>query len=350
MCSTIILGRGADRVLAFNYDYSLGHGVVATNVRGAHKENGRTPGQRVLQWDVAHGSVTFNSFCLELPASGMNERGLCIAMMWHDDGSFGWDDAVPRLSPLQWIQYQLDTCATVADVVASLDRVGLRDEGICLHYIVLDASGASAVIELFGGHPRVVENPPFCALTNSSYEASLEAARAGNPRDEIAARTSLGRFETLHRLYADRADAGVDASAGMAALDAVEQGGVHAQAFPWTGDQRVTRTVWSVVFRPATRSFAFRSEGNRAVRTVALDRLGFEPADDYVLMDVHEGAGGDVAHLFEPYTIDANRRLVEQSAAVIPLPGDERENLIRIVDELYRTREMTLFSDATPGA
>jgi len=40
VCSTAIFGTGSNRVLAANYDYSLGHGLIATNLRETCKENG----------------------------------------------------------------------------------------------------------------------------------------------------------------------------------------------------------------------------------------------------------------------------------------------------------------------
>ena len=43
-------------------------------------------------------------------------------------------DARPAITPLQWIQYQLDTAATVADVIASdLElRISKADGGLAL--------------------------------------------------------------------------------------------------------------------------------------------------------------------------------------------------------------------------
>lgn len=109
MCSTIIFGANSHKYLAENYDHSLDHGLVGVNLRGTVKENGRKPGDRSIRWRVKYGSVTFNQFSLELPVSGMNEKGLAVALMWHAEGDFGTDERYSRLSALQWIQYQLDT-------------------------------------------------------------------------------------------------------------------------------------------------------------------------------------------------------------------------------------------------
>ncbi len=341
MCSTIILGRFTDRLLAANYDYALGHGLIAVNLRGARKENGRPPGEPMLEWAVRHGSVTFNSFALELPAAGINERGLCIALMRHEQGCFGWDSSVKRLSPLQWIQYQLDTSSTCAEVIASLEIAQPRQEGEPLHYTVLDASGSCLLVEFLDGRPRLIEDPEVPVLTNSSHQLCLDAVEGGVAEAELENLTSLGRFDILHRFFTDRDQEHADSSLAMAALDAVRQGTAHASG-PWTDGKRMTTTVWSVVFRPGDRSVEFKTHRNQSVRTIELGRLDFAPSAGYRTLDIHAGAAGEVSDLFVPYDPRDNRRLVEQSTSLIPLAPEEREQLVQLVDELYRTGVMQL--------
>ncbi|MGB3634111.1 MAG: hypothetical protein WA982_08735 [Rubrobacteraceae bacterium] len=50
MCSTISLGSGDHSLLAQNYDFNLDHGLVAINLRGTVKENGRQPGEKAVRW------------------------------------------------------------------------------------------------------------------------------------------------------------------------------------------------------------------------------------------------------------------------------------------------------------
>ena len=75
---------------------------------------------------------------------------------------------------LEWIQYQLDTAAAVADVVKS--DAAVRIAGVApLHYLVSDATGAAATIEFLGG--RLVAHTggslPVAVLANTSYGDSL---------------------------------------------------------------------------------------------------------------------------------------------------------------------------------
>jgi len=56
----------------------------------------------------------------------MNERGLAVALMWHDEGDVGLDGTYSRLSELQWIQYQLDNFQNIAEVVQGLDTIRIQ--------------------------------------------------------------------------------------------------------------------------------------------------------------------------------------------------------------------------------
>ena len=49
----------------------------------------------------------------------MNEAGLVVSAMGLEQTEYPAPDARPAISAFQWIQYQLDTAATVADVIAS---------------------------------------------------------------------------------------------------------------------------------------------------------------------------------------------------------------------------------------
>lgn len=333
MCSTIILGRGSARVLAYNYDYSLGHGLIGTNPRGTRKASVPPPGQPVTRWDVRYGSVTLNSFALELPTCGMNERGLSVGLMRHEEGRFGDDTTVLRVNPLQWIQYTLDTHASVADVVEDLQRVQPRDDGFPLHYTVLDASGDCALIEFLDGRPCVTRDPAVPALTNSSYETSLRSVEAGETPPESA--SSLGRFATLCRLYSPASDHAAEPAAAFAILSTVRQGGEA-----WSAGDGATRTVWSVVFEPRARTIRLVTEDNPEQRVIPLDAIAFDETASYQLLDIHAGSAGTITGDLEPYRAEANRRIVRESARALPMPEQVQDEIVSVVDRLYRTRTM----------
>ena len=333
MCSTIVLGRGTHRALAFNYDYPLDHGLIGTNLRGVHKASEPPPGQAVTRWQVSHGNVTLCSFSLELPTCGINERGLCVALMWHEEGAFGSDASLPRLNPLQWIQYALDCHATVDEVIADLSRVQPRDDGVPLHFTILDAGGDCALIEFIAGEPRITRNPTFPAMTNSTYEYCLDAVSSDEVPDDATATSSLGRFETLHRLYTG-SDHPADSAAAFALLRAANQGAGEDPSFPWSEPERRTRTVWSVLFEPHAGRIVFHTIRNPELREVRLDSLDLSERGTYQTLDIHEGVA-DIGGALQPYRIAENQRILRASAAVLGMPDDVLDEIARVVHRMY---------------
>ena len=87
---------------------------------------------------------------------GLNQAGVVIELMWLDDTEYPARDQRSPLTVLEWIQYQLDTAASVADVIASDARVRIQGQ-TPLHYLVGDRSGGTATIEFLewkARHPQ----------------------------------------------------------------------------------------------------------------------------------------------------------------------------------------------------
>src|SRR3546814_3052957 len=96
-------------------------------------------------------------------------------MLWVAESEFGARDPDrPGLSVGLWLQYYLDSFATVAEAVAwtkasNFQLVTGEYDGlqVAVHLAIEDASGDSAVIEYVGGRPRIYHGRDYCVLTNS---------------------------------------------------------------------------------------------------------------------------------------------------------------------------------------
>jgi len=341
MCSTVIFGTTTNRYLAENYDYPLDHGLVGVNLRETTKENGRQPGETAIRWSVKYGSVTFNSFSLELPVSGMNEAGLAVALMWHDEGDFGNEPGFSRLSPLQWIQYQLDNYKNIEEVLEGLKTVRARNEGIPLHYSLLDAKGNCLLIEFVDGEIRLEKNPEFPILTNSTYQLCLTEAKRSFGSLEMPKNSSIARFCHLYDQYAVQNHAEVKPVDGFNFLDSVSQTPGAMQSFPWNkGNENNTITVWSIVFCPREREILFKTNQKKTIKKVKLGDIGFEKNSQYLAMEINEEVLGPVTQSLKPYSKDSNRYIVQQSSLLIPLSKSEQDNLVETIDSLYDKRDM----------
>lgn len=339
MCTALIVGSGKQRLLAANYDYSLSHGLVATNLRGTLKENGRTPSERKLQWEVKYGSVTFNSVSLELPTAGMNEQGLSIMLCWHDEGKFGAADNTCLLDPLQWIQFQLDNHSSIHDVINGLSSVQPKDQGVPLHFTLLDRNGEYLLLEFLDGDPVIYVNPDIPVLTNSTYERCLSmlksegCERAGN---------SLARFNMLAQEFPMLAEQS-SLPVAFEALEKVQQSQqVESGTFPWEQGRPTTSTVWSMVFDPQKLTISYESKGCEDQRFINLAKLDFRESSEYSYLDIDEGRTGDVSEVMRPYRRDANKAIVEASATVIDFPDGISGRLVNLVDVTYDTRKMVI--------
>lgn len=295
-CTTFCSATGDGALFGRNYDFEIGDGVLLVNPRGLAKR-GLAP--RGPSWTARLGSVTFDQFGRDLPMGGMNERGLVVELLWLDATRYPPADARPALGVLEWVQYQLDTAASVAEVLASDAAVRIEGE-TPLHYLVADASGAAAAVEFLDGKTVVHAGArlPVAALANSTYEESLRFWRAHGERSRPRGDGSEARFA---RAATQARDLG--ALAGPAAI---------ARAFAILADTADGITRWSIVYDLAARAVHFRTQGRPDVRTLRLaaEDLSCARAVRFAPLDA---TGGDLGARLRPFRPADNRALVERT-------------------------------------
>ncbi len=171
-CTTFVLRQGNHIVFGRNLDWNIDYGLVCVNPNGLRK----TPLQLQpsLFWNAKYGSITFNQYGREAPMDGMNQSGLVVAQMWLDATSYPVPDSRPPVPVLSWIQYQLDNCATVEEVIRTDAGIRISTGSTPVHFLVADRTGDAAVIEFLAGRMVVHRGDtlPVRALTNSTYDES----------------------------------------------------------------------------------------------------------------------------------------------------------------------------------
>jgi choloylglycine hydrolase len=224
--------------------------------------------------------------------AGMNEAGLTISTMWlGETENPAPDERPPLVSPL-WIQYQLDTCDSLAEVMANEARVRIVDTTD--HYLVCDRAGACAAVEFLAGETvfHTAESLPVAALTNHAYQKAVWAWQAGR-----LPRNSLERFG----IAADRVTGfqPTDAATAVAyAFDTLEQASGQT-----TGG---SPTQWSIVFDTANLRAHFRTSRNPQVRSLDFASLDFDCDTPVAMLDVHAPLSGDIGDKLDRYTFDTN--------------------------------------------
>ena len=246
-----------------NYDFEIGYGMVVVNKRGLEKSSQPDNGAR---WTSRFGSVTFNQFGRDNPMGGMNEKGLVVELMWLDGTRYPKPDARPEVGTLEWIQYQLDTAATVDEVIASAKKIRILERGTPLHYLVADANGGVAAIEFLNGELVAYRNEslPIAALANDRYGDSLAAMKNGaNDRFARAAK-------------------------GLASATTIDG------AFVLLDNVAQPSTRWSIVYDIRNRAIRWRTKENRTRRELRFAALDFRCASPARGLDIDTGRGDEI--------------------------------------------------------
>ncbi|MGI8599828.1 MAG: linear amide C-N hydrolase [Chitinophagaceae bacterium] len=194
-CSTFLLKRNEKLVFGKNYDWVTGNGMVVVNARGVQKTSFTATGEKSISWRSNWGSITFNQFGKEFPNGGMNEKGLVVELMWLPGTKYPPKDNRAAMNELQWIQFQLDNCSTVDEVIATDKIIRISNDNFApLHYLIADANGNAATIEFIERKMVVhkgkdLEHP---VLTNTIYKDALKQIKDSNKNLD----NSVQRFST----------------------------------------------------------------------------------------------------------------------------------------------------------
>jgi len=125
-CTSFCLDTPDGPVFAANLDLATGEGHLFVNRRGIAKE-GYRPSKtgETAKWVAKYGSMTFTLAGRELPWSGMNEAGLVRSTMQLNASKGPGPDQRPPLGEAYLVQYLLDTCATVQEVIRAVPPIRL---------------------------------------------------------------------------------------------------------------------------------------------------------------------------------------------------------------------------------
>ena len=211
-------------------------------------------------------------------------------------------DERPPLGSAMWMQYQLDTSATLVEVIASETEVRIMDT--VDHYLVCDRQADCAVIEFLDGDMVVHSNEslPVPALTNYLYTESIDTWQTDS--------SAQLRYDSLRRfvLAADRVT-------GFAA-DSTESAVEYAfETLAEVASEEYTQ--WSIVFDPENSQLHFRSITNPEIQFLSFDDLDFSCSTPTLMLPVFtEGLSGDISDDLFDYDHDlslgATLRFLEQ--------------------------------------
>ncbi len=302
-CTTVAFTDPQRPILAYNFDFHIGQGLVLINKHGLDKVS-ETQG-RPARWHARYASITFTMFGRDSPMTGMNEAGLATSQMWLDEARYEAPDERPTIGVAEWMQYVLDTSASVEDALANIARVRIQSR-ITLHYKLMDARGDAAVVEFLDGEAVIRRGAglPYAALANDTYARSLDfAAAVAAGTAQASGSGSLARFTRAGLAQQSLSDPGGDPVArAFATLEDVAQ---------------PSRTQWSIVYDAARRTVHWRTHENATLRSASLPAFDPGCTAPTLLLDIDEGEG-DVGERFRPYRGEDNEKLLFETVRATP--------------------------------
>jgi len=329
-CTTFCLEDDDNLVFGRNYDWHLDHGLIIVNKRGVTKRALLIdPQDTPARWVSKYGSVTFNQYGRELPCGGMNEAGLVIETMWLTGTAYPIRDERPAV--MAWVQYQLDTCATIEDVIASDKKIRVTAlTPMPLHFLACDREGNVATFEFLSGKLicHVGETLPVKALANDTYEKSLEhlkqhAGFGGTKKLPYGSWGSLDRFvcaaDRVRKYSSARGGSIVDYA--FDTLKSVEQG---------------DSTKWLIVYDPKNMKIHYQTCMCKETRTINVSDCDFDSQTPVQVIGINTAHTGLLNPYFAHYDTDLNRWLVYYSMKHTPMlksiPDTRLELLIQYPD------------------
>ncbi|MBN2313348.1 MAG: linear amide C-N hydrolase [Sedimentisphaerales bacterium] len=314
-CTTFCLKDDDNLVFGRNYDWHLDLGLVVVNKKNVAKRALLIdPQDTPARWISKYGSVTFNQYGRELPCGGMNEAGLVLETMWLAGTAYPIKDERPAV--MAWVQYQLDTCATIEDVIASDKKIRVTAlTPMPLHFLGCDREGNVATFEFLNG--KMVchrgDSLPVTALANDTYDKSLEhlkkhAEFGGTKKLPYGSWGSLDRFVCA----ADRVKKYSSSPGGSIveyAFDTLKSVG--------QGDS----TKWLIVYDPRNMKIHYQTCTCKKTRTIDLSGCDFESQTPVQVISINTAHTGLLNPYFSHYDTDLNRWLVYYSMKHTPMLG-----------------------------
>ncbi len=325
-CTSFALEDGDRTLLGTNFDNEFRPGMLYVNKRGVQKTGWAFgDGEKAASWTSQYGSLTVHTAPYQFPWAGINEAGLAISTMQLHGTEAPPPDERPSLLSAAWVQYILDTCATVDEIVAADKQVRLS-YGVD-HYFACDATGECVAIEFLKGKTvyHRQDGLPVRALANDPY-ADVVALRH---RDAAKPETRASLVDRATR--ADRMLRSFDPNGRLSG---------QKYAFRILKEVASDSTTWSLVFDLKAKVMVFRTHKHARLRRIDLDDLDFSCGTPVKMHDMHAKRSGDIAGKLEDYSSDRTlRHALEAVRFHMPDMSDETVREMLSLIEGYDCRK-----------
>jgi len=298
MSTAFQINQNSEYLVCKNQDVIYDGVYLFTNQRGVRKTALMMPPTQPASWISAYGSLTVSQVGKENPNGGINEKGLVVEQttLWQTE--YPASNVRPAVNELQWIQYLLDTCSTVQEVLEVAPSIRIDQSTSKLHYLIADRSGDSAVIEFLNEkmtiHRGKLQLP---VIVNSPYKEALKEIEDGKTNWSDCGEyqeNSMQRLLTVSRRMQEISNH----------VDIIDF------AFEVLTSARREDTVFSLVYdinRMEVHACTNRNPERKTIKMVDFDFSNGSPSQS---VDLQELRAKNVTEQFETYNTEFNHNTV----------------------------------------
>ena len=330
-CTTFTIKTDSKLIFGRNLDVETDIGNAFINPGGVNKTAYFRRGSNEIpaQWKSKFGSVTFNQISKEIPHGGMNEKGLVVEHLFLEESVYEQSDERPALISHQWIQYMLDTCKTVNEIIESCSKVRISntDYKFPIHFNTMDRNGDRAIFEFLNGKMLVYMNEACVdgVLSNSTLESSIrqnesyqENGKNNRPTDLS---NSLERFEKTTELVKKYTEQNA-INYSFSVLDAVRN-----------------NTQWQIVYDVKNLKIYYRTKTKKKIRFINLTDSDFSRTKNKTIC-IHENP--EIKKNWLTFSNLTNKEMIysicDKSEFINSVLGKEKEEISNYGNSTTRLR------------
>ncbi|MFH0735853.1 MAG: linear amide C-N hydrolase [bacterium] len=304
-CTSVCLVKNGHVVFGNNLDWYIVEGMVVINKRNVKKRGLWFNSPPV--WTSKYASVTVNQEGREFPSRGMNEAGLVIGEMTLSSTDYPDRDSRYAVNTLQWIQYQLDNCSTIDEVIATDKIIRIDKDEYHSHFFVCDSFGNCATIEWINGKLQAhsKEEVPIKVLANYPYDYCI--THGNDPS---------GRFGKAAKMLHD-----------------YQSGNPVEYVFSILQNVSQPHTKWSLVFDSKKRIMYYKTALSRELKYISLCDFDLNCVSNVFVSDINSSGNGNMYNIFIPYSEKFNADIIRTvfKQYVAQFGKTPEEHLLKII-------------------
>ena len=357
-CTTFSLIDGSRYVFGRNLDVDAEFGDIFINKRNMNKIAyfDSTSTEPAVTWVSKYGSITFNQISCDIPQGGMNEQGLIVEHMYLATANYPIADSRPAVISHQWIQYVLDNCQNVSEVIAIQSAVRISDSEykFPIHFHIMDSSGDRAIIEFLADTFTVYRGIDYtaCVLSNSDYAYSL---------NYLSNYTGWGGSAPIPSNVSSSPDRFVKAADMVKNYPGITTEPIIPYSFSIL-DSVWNNTKWQLVYDLNNLSINYRIVSDTTIHTLCLSDFDFDCLSGTEVLEI--GDDPSIPLNWFSFSTSVNTTLINTACSLSgflnSILGPEADDIAvhpentsscnsTIVDKVYYSGKLLLYPNPTTG-